>query len=69
MVGAAWPRIRPHLGPMPPKRLNLVVEKCPQKVHPGQPLLLQLLKVLAQGLQLVEVLPSHPLSQEGRGMG
>jgi hypothetical protein len=31
-------------------------------VHPGQPLLPQLLEVLTQGLQLAEFLPSHSLS-------
>jgi hypothetical protein len=43
-------------------RLNLVTEKCSQKVHPSQSLLLQLLKGLAQGLQLAEILPSHAIS-------
>jgi hypothetical protein len=37
-VGAAWSRIRPHLGPPPPKWLNLAAKKRLQKVHPEQPI-------------------------------
>jgi hypothetical protein len=58
-VGAAWSRIHPHLSRPPLERLDPVAEKCPQKVHPSQPLLPQLLKGLAQRLQLAELLPSH----------
>jgi hypothetical protein len=61
-VKAARSGVRPHLGPPSLKRLNPVVEKHPQEVHPGQPPLPQLLKVLMQGLQLAEDLPSHSLS-------
>jgi hypothetical protein len=61
-VGAAWPRICPHLGPPPLEQLDSVAKKCPQKVHLGQALLPQLLKGLVQGLQLAEVLPSHSIS-------
>jgi hypothetical protein len=61
-VGAARSKIHPHLGPPPQERFDLAAEKCSQKVHLGQPLLSQLLKGLAQGLQLVEVLPSHSIS-------
>jgi hypothetical protein len=46
-----------------------MAEKCLQEVHHGQPLLAQLLKVLTQGLQLDEVLPSHSSPMECRGMG
>jgi hypothetical protein len=59
-VGAAGPQIRLHLGPPLPKRLDPMAKKCLQKVYPGQRLMPQLLKVLTQGLQLAEVLPSRP---------
>jgi hypothetical protein len=70
-VGVAQSRIHPHLSPLPLERLNLVAEKCLQEVHPGQPLLTQLLKILTQGLQLAEVLPSHSISprRQGNGVG
>jgi hypothetical protein len=69
VVGAARPWIRPHLGLPPLERLNLVAKKGPQEVHPGQLLLTQLLKVLAQGLQIVEVFPSHSISPGRQGNG
>jgi hypothetical protein len=68
MVGATRPWIHPHLGLSPLERLNPAAEKYPQEVHPYQPLLPQL-KGLTYELQLVEVLPSHPIPQEGRGIG
>jgi hypothetical protein len=66
-VRVARSRIHPHLGPLPQEQLDLAAEKCPQKVHLGQPLLSQLLKGLAQGLQLAEVLPSHSISPRWQG--
>jgi hypothetical protein len=39
-VGLAQPWIHPCIGPSPPERLNPTAEKCLQKVHPSQPLLL-----------------------------
>jgi hypothetical protein len=44
-----------------------MAKKSPQEVRPGQPLLTQLLKVFAQGLQLVAVLPSHSISLGRQG--
>jgi hypothetical protein len=69
MVGAAGPRICPHLGPPPPMWLDPKDEEHPHKVNPGHPLLLQLLKVLTQRFYFAEVLPGRRLHQEGRGMG
>jgi hypothetical protein len=60
VVGGAWSRICPHLGPLPLERLDPVAEKRLQEVHPGQPILPQMMKVLTQGMQLAEVL-SHSI--------
>jgi hypothetical protein len=69
VVEAAWSQIRPHIGPPPLERLDLVAEKHPHEVHPGEPILPQLLKVLAQEMQLAEVLLSHSifLGRQGNG--
>jgi hypothetical protein len=58
-----------QLGPPPVEWLKPTAEKYPQKVHPGQPLLPQLLKGLTQGLKLVVVLPSHSISPGRQGNG
>jgi hypothetical protein len=39
-IRTTWPRIYQHFNRPLSKRLNLVDEKCPQKVHARQPLLL-----------------------------
>jgi hypothetical protein len=49
--------------------LNSTTKKSPQEVHFGQPLLMQLLTFLTQGLQLVKVLPSHSISPGMQGNG
>jgi hypothetical protein len=67
MVEAAGPQICPHLHLSHPKWLDPLTEERPQEVSPGQPLMSQLLKVLAQGLYLVKVLLSRPLSPGGQG--
>jgi hypothetical protein len=58
-VEVARSRIHPYLDPPPPEWLDPVAEKCPQKVHPSQAFLQQLLKGLTQGLQLAEVIPGY----------
>jgi hypothetical protein len=69
MVGVAWPWIQAHLGLSPLERLNLVAKKCSQEVRPCQPLLPQLLKGLAHGLQLAEVFPGNQIPQQAGEWG
>jgi hypothetical protein len=38
VIGVAWSQIRPHLSPLRSEWLNPAVQKCPQKVHPSQPI-------------------------------
>jgi hypothetical protein len=68
-VGVAQSKMHPRLGPPPLEGLDLTAQKCLKKVHPGQPLVPQLLKGLAQGMQLAEVPPSHSISPGRHGTG
>jgi hypothetical protein len=68
-LGTTWPRIPPHGSHLLIERLYPVAEKALQKVHAHQPLLPKLLNELAQGLQPVEVPPSHSVPLVGLGDG
>jgi hypothetical protein len=68
-VQTTWPWIQAHLGLSPSERLDPVTEEHPQEVHPRQPLLPQLLKDLAHGMQLAKVPPSHPVPSRRQQSG
>jgi hypothetical protein len=66
-VEVPGPWIHPHLGPPQSKWIDPMAKDRPQEVNPRQPLLLQLLKILTQGMYFAEVLLGHPLSPGSQG--